>query len=447
MSTQPPANLPPDDNPFGDFADWVTDPIAGAPIVPIQPRRSGATQGARGSGGVRWRSPLLGLAIALGTFAIAATYEPPNRAVTDLGATVATRLANPPKSATTLPSFTEEAELLAVGDVMMHGMQIKAGDRGGGTYNFDAFFAAVRDRIRAADWAVANLETVLGGGGAYTGYPMFNAPPALATALQGAGFDVITTANNHSLDRGATGVQRTRQHLRDRGLIPVGTATTPAEAEAIAIVERNGIAMAFLAYTYGTNGIPLPQGKKHWVALLDEARIARDIGRARQQGADFIAVALHFGDEYQRQPNAAQKRLVDNLFAAGADIILGSHPHVVQPYQTRTVTDANGVPRQRAVIYSMGNFVSNQNGVYRHLGVMFSVKVRKQFPSQQVEIASVEAIPTWTHRYTAAGKRQFRVLALPQTLADRTDPTIPPSAYPQLASYRTMMDAHLRSLP
>jgi poly-gamma-glutamate synthesis protein (capsule biosynthesis protein) len=387
------------------------------------------------------------LAIALGSLAVAATYEPADRAVTNLGSTVATRLANPPASATTLPSFTAEAELLAVGDVMMHGMQIKSGDRGGGTYHFDHFFAAVRDRLSAADWAVANLETVLGGGGAYTGYPMFNAPPALADALHNAGFDVITTANNHSLDRGAPGVKRTRQHLRDRGLIPVGTATTPAEAEEVAIVERNGISMAFLAYTYGTNGIPLPQGEKHWVSLIDEARIARDIGHARQQGADCIAVALHFGDEYQRQPNANQKRLVKNLLAAGADIILGSHPHVVQPYQTPTVTDANGVPRRRAVIYSLGNFVSNQNGVYRHLGVMFSVKVRKQYPSERVEITHVEAIPTWTHRYHAGGKPQFRVLALPQTLADRTDPTLPPSAYPQLATYRTMMDAHLRSLP
>jgi Bacterial capsule synthesis protein PGA_cap len=132
----------------------------------------------------------VGLAIALGSLAVAATYEPTDRAITNLGSTVATRLANPLERATTLPSFTAEAELLAVGDVMMHGMQIKSGERGGGAYHFDHFFAAVRDRLSAADWAVANLETVLGGGGAYTGYPMFNAPPALADALHNAGFAV-----------------------------------------------------------------------------------------------------------------------------------------------------------------------------------------------------------------------------------------------------------------
>jgi poly-gamma-glutamate synthesis protein (capsule biosynthesis protein) len=131
------------------------------------------------------------------------------------------------------------------------------------TYNYDGFFQAVRDRLRAADWAVANLETVLDGGGAYKGYPLFNAlfnaRPSLADALKHAGFDVISTANNHLLDRGVLGVQRTRQHLRDRRFVTIGTATTPEEAREIPIVKivkRNDIALAFLSYTFGTNGIP-----------------------------------------------------------------------------------------------------------------------------------------------------------------------------------------------
>lgn len=442
------------DNPFDFNADLFSDPAGFAPVVPLchprqNPRLRSLDRWPRAALASVRRFPLLLAAIALGTVA-AIAREAPERAATDLARTAADRLANPPASARTLPTFTREAELLAVGDVMMHGMQIKAGyDPATGGYRYDGFFQAVRDRISAADWAVANLETVLAGAdaGGYTGYPSFNSPPELAAALKTAGFDIITTANNHSLDRGAIGVARTRQHLRDRGLVPVGTAATPAEADEIAIVERNDISMAFLAYTYGTNGIPLPNGETHWVARIDEARILRDLGRARQLGADFVAIALHFGSEYQRQPNAAQRQQVDRLLAAGADIVLGSHPHVVQPYEVKTVVDGNGVPRKRAAIYSMGNFVSNQNGIYRHLGVMFSVTVRKRFPEGTVEIAEVEAIPTWTHRYNAGGKRQFRVLALPQTVADRADPLLAPTDYPKLAGYLAEMQAHLRSLP
>jgi poly-gamma-glutamate synthesis protein (capsule biosynthesis protein) len=449
----------PFENPFADLIRCFEDDVEAAAkpattaTAAASPSALQTSYGAMQSGLIALgracqRYPqVVAIAIALGTVVTILGHEPADRALS-LGATVADRLTNLPKSARTLPSFTREAELLAVGDVMMHGQQIQAGyDPRAGTYNYNDFFQAVRDRLRAADWAVANLETVLDGGGAYTGYPLFNAPSSLADALKHAGFDVISTANNHSLDRGALGVQRTRQHLRDRGFVTIGTATTPEEAREIPIVQRNDIALAFLSYTFGTNGIPLPKGEGHWVALINLDRMLQDIGRARQLGADVIAVVLHFGSEYQRQPSREQQELVDRLLAAGADIILGSHPHVVQPYQVKTVVDGFGRPRLRAVIYSMGNFISNQEGLYRQLGVMFSVKIRKHFPQGRVEIAAVEAIPTWTQRYNAGGKRRFRTLALPQAVSDRTDPLLTPGDYGRLNVYLQTMQAHLQSMP
>lgn len=135
------------------------------------------------------------------------------------------------------------------------------------------------------------------------------------------------------MDRGEKGVLKTLENVKKRGLISVGTAASVEEAEKIVIVEKNNISMAILAYSYGTNGIPIPKGKNYLVSLIDAKKITEDITKARKSGVDVVTVILHFGSEYQRQPNTTQKTLVKQLVDAGADIILGSHPHVVQPYQ------------------------------------------------------------------------------------------------------------------
>ena len=344
--------------------------------------------------------------------------------------------------------YTRSAKLVAVGDIMMHGTQIKSGyDPATKTYNYDGFFTEVQDIISEGDWAIGNLETTLAGPETgYTGYPLFNAPDTLADAIKNAGFNLLTTANNHSLDRREAGLLKTLENVRKRGLTPVGTAASAEEAEEIVVIEKNEISMAILAYTYGTNGIPIPEGKDYLVSLINESEIIADIQAAEALGVDVVAVALHFGAEYQRQPNQEQKKLVKSLVDAGADIILGSHPHVVQPYEIFEIAGESGETRKAVAIYSMGNFVSNQRGNYKDLGVIFKVNIRKSFPEETVEFTEIEAVPTWVHRYPANSKYNFRILPLEKTVAEKNDPLLPAGEYPVLARYLEEMNRHIHSL-
>ncbi|CBN58179.1 MULTISPECIES: CapA family protein [Kamptonema] len=359
---------------------------------------------------------------------------------------------NSPSSQPSVPvkpqSYTKEAKLIAVGDIMMHKSQTQSGyDSQNKTYKFDSFFTEVKKILLTGDWVIGNLETTLAGedAGGYTGYPLFNAPSQLADAIKNAGFNILTTANNHSLDRGEKGVINTIKNVRDRELDSTGTAASAKEAEKILIVTKNNISMAILAYTYGTNGIPIPKGKNYLVSLIDEHKIVKDIAKARKQGADLVTISLHFGEEYQRQPNAQQKKLVDSLVKAGADIILGSHPHVVQPYKIFELPRKDGSIRKAVVIYSMGNFISGQIGNYKDLGVIFTVNIRKKFPEKTIEIGKVEAIPTWVHRYSQNGKLNYRVLPLEAVVNNKNDKLLAKTEYAALEKNLRTMNSHLES--
>ena len=343
----------------------------------------------------------------------------------------------------------KEAKLIAVGDIMMHSTQTRSGyDAKRQTYNFDSFFAPVKNILSKGDWVIGNLETPLAGedAGGYTGYPLFNAPAQLADAAKKAGFNILTTANNHALDRGEKGVIRTIANLGDRRIALTGTAASATEASKPLITTKNNISLAILAYTYGTNGIPIPKGKDYLVSLIDEKKIVKDIAKARKQGVDIIAISLHFGDEYQRQPNPQQKQLVENLLTAGADIILGSHPHVVQPYKIFKFPGKNGKTRKAVVIYSMGNFISGQTQDYTDLGVIFQVTIRKKFPEKTTEITGIKALPTLVHRYTLNNQLKYRVLPLEQTVTQKKDSFLATSQYPVLEAQLQKMNKHLDSL-
>lgn len=343
----------------------------------------------------------------------------------------------------------KEAKLIAVGDIMMHSTQTRSGyDAKSQIYNFDSFFALVKNILSKGDWVIGNLETPLAGEdvGGYTGYPLFNAPAQLADAAKKAGFNILTTANNHALDRGEKGVIRTIANLRDRQIAFTGTSASATQASKPLISTKNNISLAILAYTYGTNGIPIPKGKDYLVSLIDEKKIVKDIAKARKQGADIIAISLHFGDEYQRQPNPQQKQLVENLLKAGADIILGSHPHVVQPYKIFKFPGKNGKTRKAVAIYSMGNFISGQMKDYTDLGVIFQVTIRKKFPEKTAEITGIKALPTWVHRYTLNNQVKYRVLPLEQTVTQKKDALLATSQYPVLSGYLQEMNKHLDSL-
>lgn len=347
-----------------------------------------------------------------------------------------------------LKSYTKEAKLIAVGDILMHMALTRSGyNPQNKTYNFDHFFKEVKGIISTGDWAIANMETTLAGPElGYSEYPLFNAPAQIVDAAKRAGFNVLITANNHALDKGERGLINTIKNIRSRGVPSVGTATSAKEAEKLLIVNQNNISMAILAYTFGTNGIPIPQGKNYLVSLINEQKIIKDIAKARKQGADVVTIYLHFGEEYQRQPNASQKQLVERLLKAGADIILGDHPHVVQPYQIFKLKGKDGKSRTGVVIYSLGNFISYQLGNYKDLGVIFAVNIRKRFPEKEIEITKVEAIPTWTHNYKLNNKLNFRVLPIEAVVARKNDPLLPAARYPILKKQLLEMKSHLKSL-
>lgn len=344
--------------------------------------------------------------------------------------------------------YTTEAKILAVGDVMMHNTQISAGyNASTKSYNFEHFFSEVKEILSQGDWVIGNLETTTAGEDLkYTGYPMFNAPTEIIDALKEAGFNVLTHANNHTLDRKEVGVIRTRDSLEERGILTHGTARSVEESEEILLLEKNEIKLALMAYTYGTNGIPIPAGKDYLVNLIDEQKMIQDIERARGLGADVVAVSLHFGVEYQLKPNQEQINLAHNLIRAGADIILGSHPHVVQPYEVVEIQDDKGMVHKGIVVYSMGNFISAQNGEDKNLGMIFGLTIRKHFPEGTIEIADVNPIPTWVQHYKIAGKTQYRVLPLANKLEQKDDSLLSSNDYKNMERYLQKMNQHIESM-
>ncbi|OMF33776.1 capsular biosynthesis protein [Paenibacillus sp. FSL H8-0548] len=341
-----------------------------------------------------------------------------------------------------------EAVWMAVGDVMMHKPQLPgAYNKATKSYNFDSFFTEVKPILEQGDWVIANLETPIAGNEVgFPGYPRFNAPTELADALKNAGFNLITNANNHSLDQGESGILHTLEKLKELELPTKGTAASQVEADSNVISEKNGIRMGLLAYTYGTNGIPIPEGKSYLISLIDEKQIIEDISKLREAGADLITVSLHFGTEYQTVPNDEQKRLARVLIASGADIIAGSHPHVVQPYEVLETTDELGNTRNGLIIYSMGNFISNQRGDTKDYGVIFKVNVRKNMTDGTIELTEIESIPTWVHRYKPDTAYRYRILPVEETLAASSDTLLSKADYRELQENYNLLRNRLDSM-
>ena len=261
-------------------------------------------------------------------------------------------------STLTSPEGTDDTlHLVFAGDIMTHGPQIRAALRGDGQYDFRASFSLVKSLIAEADLAVGNLETTFGGK-PYSGYPMFSSPEAFGEALRDAGFGVLTTANNHSCDRGRYGVVHTIDVLDSLGIATTGSYRTREErtSRTPLLVTVKGVKLAILAYTYGTNGLPIPTPAL--VDTISRAQIARDLQRADSLGADYKIVQIHWGNEYERLPNKRQKDLAQWLTDQGVHAIIGSHPHVVQ--ESAFLKRQNTQQDSTFVVYSMGNFISNQ---------------------------------------------------------------------------------------
>jgi poly-gamma-glutamate synthesis protein (capsule biosynthesis protein) len=303
--------------------------------------------------------------------------------------------------------------IVFAGDIMGHVPQVNAAyDSSTGIYNYEPCFRYIKPFVDSADIAIPNLELTLSGK-PYTGYPTFSTPDDLAKYVVGAGFDILAMANNHCYDKGKKGFLRTLSVLDSLKIKHMGTYADSAQREENypLIIEKNGIRLAFLNYTYGTNGIVVEQ--PNVVNYINKATIIKDIARADSLKADYKIVILHWGTEYQMKPNKDQVDLAKFLAKHGCNAIIGSHPHVVQTFEILhhdTVDSTNIVP----VFYSMGNFVSNQRDRYRDGGAMFSLTLEKD--SGKVTAADYCYQPYWVYRGTLAGKFQFYVI--PATLPD-----------------------------
>jgi len=296
------------------------------------------------------------------------------------------------------------ARLLAVGDVLVHGDMLAGARTEDGGHDFTGLLAAARPWVESGDLAIANLEvTLTGPPWPYAGYPRFNAPAVLARNLQALGFDALTRANNHVLDYGAEGLRNTAQALDALGMPHTGAFLTQQEQDTVLVMEpKPGLRVALLSYTYGTNGYRLPA--PHSVNLLDETRIRTDVARARHgANADLVVVALHFGTEYTAGPDAEQLRWTAVARDAGADVVLGNHPHVVHRAELK---------EGRAVIYSLGNFTAGQPKMATREGVLLVLDVVKDGRGARVE--ALGYVPTWMH--DEGGTRRLELL---EPLAER----------------------------
>lgn len=304
------------------------------------------------------------------------------------------------------------ATLAVCGDIMSHSPQTNdAYDAATDTYSYLPCFQYVKPWIEGADYAVANFETTLNGP-PYSGYPQFCAPDALAYDIKTIGFDLVTTANNHAMDKGFNGVVRTLDTLDQAGLAHVGGYRTQEEydqSKGVVLADVGGISVAFLGYTYGTNGIPISAENDFCLnrfntdymdtcSTLDQEKLKTELDYAQSLEPDLIAVMIHWGIEYQTTQNEYQTQVADFLIANGADLILGSHSHVPQPMETRTVTLEDGSTRSAFVSYSLGNFVSNQspatvNVNYTDTTAVLNLELTKDFATGETTVTNISYVP------------------------------------------------------
>lgn len=296
-------------------------------------------------------------------------------------------------------------KVIFAGDLMGHGPQHKAARTANSSYDYTPCFRFVEDYIKSADLAIVNLEVTLAGP-PYTGYPQFSSPRELALAAKNAGFDIMTTANNHCMDRGKEGLERTLRVLDTLGIPHLGTYRDREQhdLEHPLMVERNGVRLALLCYTYGTNGIEVQQ--PNVVNFIDTLEMARDLRVAKEKGADFVITLIHWGIEYALKANAEQEQTARWLLERGCDAVIGGHPHVVQNFTLDANLHNDRYPE--IVVYSMGNLVSNQRDVNCDGGIMIELDLQKNFFDTRV--VGCRYMPYWVHRGTFDGLYQYYIV-------------------------------------
>lgn len=339
---------------------------------------------------------------------------------------------------------TSTATVAATGDVLMHYPVIKTGlDSATGEYNFDSIFTYFDDYVSAADYAVANLETTLCGldnGYKYQGYPRFNCPDGIVGSMQRAGFDMLLTANNHTYDTGETGFLRTLSVIDGSGLARLGTNADGSEPK-YTIQDVNGIKIGMICYTYETedddlvhkslNGIRLTEKASGLINTFSYQRLEEfyaelegHLKAMKAEGVQASILFLHWGNEYQTQENDYQRAMAQAVCDLGVDVIVGGHPHVVQPVEL--LTSQTEAEHRTVCLYSMGNAVSNQRieqipsaGGYTEDGVLFRVTFAR-YSDGTILLESADVLPTWVNLTTGveSGKKAYEIIPLDRSITD-----------------------------
>lgn len=303
--------------------------------------------------------------------------------------------------------------LVAVGDNLIHNTLISAGEQEDGSLDYSSFYENIKNDISSADIAVINQETILGGSEfEYTGYPVFNSPWEIGTAAIDAGFDIFTCATNHSLDKGYAGIEQEcaffDQHPE---VVHVGTNDSEEDYNSIIYYEKNSIRFAILNYTYGTNGIPIPESSPWCVNMMDKEKITADVNAAKQN-ADVIIVFPHWGTENSTSVSDYQREYVQLFSDLGVDIVIGTHPHVLQPVEW---VENETTGKKMLVYYSLGNFISHQTSLNQLCGGMAEIKIEKK--NGEISITSAKLVPVVCWYKSSGDKYEFSVYKL----SDYTD--------------------------
>ncbi len=289
-----------------------------------------------------------------------------------------------------------------VGDALYHGGAYKDGLQSDGTYNYDHQLADVTSIISSYDLAYYNQESILGGVSlGLSSYPCFNSPQEVGDAFIKAGFDLVSLANNHTMDKGEAGILSSVSYWRSQSnIMSAGSYDSWEDRARSHIGEKNGITYAFLAYTYGTNGISVPKGKEYLVNVWDEEQAKADIENVRDL-VDVVIVSMHWGVEYTHIPTDEQRAQAQYLASLGVDIIIGSHPHVIEPIEHIGNT---------VVIYSLGNFISGQDGEAKRIGMIASLDITKTVKGEDVNIVIDNVKGDLVYTYHDSGYRNNRII-------------------------------------
>lgn len=331
------------------------------------------------------------------------------------------------------PKLKSSITVINTGDIMVHSTQLDGAKTSSG-YDFSDFFKYIEKPVSKADLAIANLEVTFGGSesGSYKGYPAFNTPDSLADVIKDTGFDLMLTTNNHCYDTGLFGLKRTLSVLKDKGLSYIGTKQTASEKDYI-IKNVSDIKLGITAYTYenkaeagrkSLNGNIISLEANDLVNSFNYDRInefysaaEKNIKDMKKEGADVVIFYMHWGEEYQLKENVHQDTIAQKLCDLGVDIIIGSHPHVIQPMALLT---ASGGDHKTICAYSMGNAISNQRQEIMHPecttghtedGMLLSYTIDK-YTDGSVEISSFDVIPTWVNKYRGGSGYLYSVIPL-----------------------------------